>query len=392
MAESLDDLTSACVRCGFCLESCPTFVLTGDETRGPRGRIRLARQAIWDQGAHEAFDSCLGCRACETACPSGVKYGQIIEQAKTLAPDPRRRARKSVVDAMANPRKLTVLAALSALWPGDKLPGFLGRRIAQGDPVVGKPRLPERKDWPPLDDAILPPVTRTAFVLDGCAMRVLFPDALEATRRLLRRLGFETAHVDLGCCGALHAHSGFLGEGKRMAGDLAAKASGTTPVVVPSAGCGSWLKEQPALQGRVFDVSEFLLVNGLPELLARSHGLPGATVTYHDACHLAHGQGIRSQPRELLNAVPGLKLVPLQESDMCCGSAGTYNAFQPGFARRLLDRKWGHATETKADYIVTGNPGCHSWLLQAWQESGSGPEPVMLPEILERSLEGRVDT
>lgn len=386
MAQSLDDLTSACVRCGFCLESCPTFVLTGDETKGPRGRIRLARQAVWDQGATEAFDTCLGCRACETACPSGVQYGQIIEQAKALAPPRSSRARKAAVDMMADPLRMTVSAALSALWPGDKVPGLVSRLVSGRPAAVRSPRLPAPDPWPALGP--VPPVQGEVLVLDGCAMRVLFPRAVEATKRLLRRVGHATAETDLGCCGALHAHSGFLAEGQAMANGLALKAGAGLPVVVPSAGCGSWMKEQSALSGRVFDISEFLLAHGLAQALRASDGLPGVTVTYHDACHLAHGQKIRSQPRELLAAVPGLAHIPLKESDMCCGSAGTYNLFQPEFARRLLDRKWANVAATGADYVVSGNPGCHAWLQQARDEAGSGPVPVLLPELLENVFSG----
>lgn len=386
MAQSLDDLTSACVRCGFCLESCPTFVLTGDETKGPRGRIRLARQAVWDAGAAEAFDTCLGCRACETACPSGVQYGQIIEQAKALAPSPKSKARRALVDTMANPQRLTLVAALSALWPGDRMPGFVSRQVSGSPAVVRAPRLPAPDPWPAL--GAVSEAVGEVLVLDGCAMRVLFPRAVEATKRLLRRVGYVTADADLGCCGALQAHSGFLAEGVAMAEKLATKAGPNLPIIVPSAGCGSWLKEQTALAGRVFDVSEFLLCHGLAEVLAASTGLPGVKVAYHDACHLAHGQKVRSQPRDLLAAVPGLQLVPLKEAEMCCGSAGTYNVFQPDLARQLLDRKWTNVAATGADYVVTGNPGCHAWLQQTHDEAGSGPTPVLLPELLETALSG----
>ncbi|MFN8220297.1 MAG: (Fe-S)-binding protein [Fimbriimonadales bacterium] len=191
-------------------------------------------------------------------------------------------------------------------------------------------------------------------------MRVLFPRVHEATRRLLRRVGYTVREGDLGCCGALHAHNGYLDEGRAMR----ARVPDDLPIVVDSAGCGSWLKDgkRPAV-----DVSEFLFAVGLVQRLAESHGLE-ITVAYHDACHLAHGQGVRQPPRDLLAAIPQVRLEPLAESDTCCGSAGIYNIAQPKMARRLLERKWRHIEESGADVVALGNPGCHAWIAQAARE------------------------
>ena len=250
------------------------------------------------------------------------------------------------------------------------------------------------------------------YMLEGCAMRVLYPDVHEALRRLLRRLGFAVRKSESGCCGALHAHSGFLDDARNLADRLVESMADEIPVIVDSAGCGSFMKEYGLLSeapsprmdrvadlprrspkestrakglgvgnfvARVFDASEFLFQNGLIELLKTSPGIP-ATATYHDACHLAHGQRIKDAPRDLLQNVPRLTLVELQEADMCCGSAGVYNLTQPGYARRLLDRKWANVIASSAEILATGNPGCHSWIQQASDEHG---RPVRVMHTLD---------
>lgn len=223
-------------------------------------------------------------------------------------------------------------------------------------------------------------------------MRVLYPQVHEATRRLLRRVGFKVREVAQGCCGALHAHNGYLGQAKAMRKDLTARFPGTLPVIVNSAGCGSWLKDgerEEGNEGRVFDACEFLHRHGLGKLLRASRqdaGAPRGRITYHDACHLAHGQGIRSAPRELLEAIPGVELVELHEADMCCGSAGIYNIAQPQMARELLERKWANIEATGASVVATGNPGCHAWIAQAAREHGQTVEVLHTLEVLERAF------
>lgn len=228
-------------------------------------------------------------------------------------------------------------------------------------------------------------------------MRVLFPNVHVATRRLLRRVGFTVKESNAGCCGALHAHNGHLDESHRMAEQLFHAMPGDLPIIVNSAGCGSFLKESslpPAPEGegakewgsgRVFDASEFLFEQGLAETLGR-HARFEKKVTYHDACHLAHGQKVWLQPRELLQDIPGIEFVELEESDRCCGSAGIYNVLQPKLARELLERKWRFIERSGAEVVALGNPGCHAWVAQAAREHGGRVRVLHTLELLEESL------
>lgn len=387
----LTDLTTQCIRCGFCLESCPTFVVTGEETESPRGRIYLVRSAEEGQigwgDAKPHIDQCLGCLACTTACPSGVKYGDILELARDRVG--KSLPKKALLTGMTRPNLLRIQLQLGRLLPGKRIPKLLSRLLSGQMPEAEKPVLPSRSHFPPLDKSKLPPIQGEVYLLEGCAMRVLYPQVHEATRRLLRRVGFKVREVGQGCCGALHAHNGYLGQARAMR-DRLDKTFTDLPVIVNSAGCGSWLKDgerEGGKEGRVWDASEFLLQYGLAELLRASRqdaGAPRGRVTYHDACHLAHGQGIRAAPRELLAAIPGMELVELHESDMCCGSAGIYNIAQPKMARELLERKWRNIAATGADIVATGNPGCHAWIAQAAREHGQTVEVLHTLEVLER--------
>lgn len=388
MAE-IDDLAARCIRCGFCLESCPTFALTGNEAESPRGRIHLAKAAVRGEVSWPAvqphFDSCLGCRACETACPSGVEYGRIMEGAREeiVAQAPSRRA-ALLTSIASSPLALRAATALAALLPCRRIPRTR----------VQAPRV-RRSEWPVLAESGLPPVTGRVYLLEGCAMGVLFPGVHEATRRLLRRVGVEPISTPALCCGALAAHSGLAARASRQAKRLADSLTEGIPLVVNSAGCGSHLKDlahsgDPVLESlasRAVDISEFLLDRGLDQALASSLGL-NVTATYHDACHLAHGQGVRSAPRRLLQAVPGLSLTPLPESEFCCGSAGVYNLLQPKMARDLLARKYANIASTGAEVVVMGNPGCHAWIEQACAEAGSLVRCLHTAEVLEGAFSG----
>ena len=394
---SLSDLTSQCIRCGFCLESCPTFVLSGRETESPRGRIYLARTADegkipWEETRH-AFDTCLGCRACEPACPSGVEYGQILEQARQrLGASP---AVTKLVDGMSDHKKFKAQVGLGQLWPGNRVPGFIAKSLSNEKPEANLPQRPKRRDWQPLIEADLPAVRGEAYILEGCVMRVLYPDVHVALRRLLRRVGFTVRESQAGCCGALHAHTGMVPDAADRANQLVKTMSGDIPVIVDSAGCGSFMKEYGLLpvdeakqfSTRVFDASEFLLANGLGQTLQLSPGLK-TSVTYHDACHLAHGQRIKDAPRDLLRGIPNIDFRELNESDMCCGSAGTYNLTQPSRARALLERKWANIVATGAQILATGNPGCHAWIQQAGREQKSKVKVLHTLELLEASFSG----
>ncbi|MEZ5164197.1 MAG: (Fe-S)-binding protein [Fimbriimonadaceae bacterium] len=276
------------------------------------------------------------------------------------------------------------------------MPGFLSQAVSGQAPEARTPTLPNPTPWPPLEEHDLPPIRGEVYLLEGCVMQVLYPDVHEATRRLLRRIGFAVRESNAGCCGALHAHAGHLDEAETKAQALAQSFPDDLPIIVNSAGCGSTMKEYGHVVGeglqetakRTYDITEFLLANGLKECLLSSPGFPNLTLTYHDACHLAHGQKITSPPRELLDAIPGVTLTPLPESDLCCGSAGTYNIFQPQMARKLLDRKWGNIADTDAHIVVMGNPGCQGWIQQAADEAGSPIRVLHTADVLEAAFSG----
>lgn len=396
MKEDLEELTTHCIRCGFCLESCPTFKITGEETESPRGRIYLVRSALegklnWQEDVRPHMDQCLGCRACETACPSGVEYGLIFEMARdrmeTEAP---RRPKKALLNVITNPGRMRLQVALGRLIPGGKMPALLSKILSGQPPEAAAPKpiaSPFKDAFEDWEKTVQTPIIGEVLMLEGCVMRVLFGPVNEATRRLLRRIGFRVNRVDLGCCGALHAHNGDLTEARKRALELAKQAQGDLPIIVNSAGCGSTMKEyeDQGIAKRTFDASEFLLENGLAELLRKLPERP-QKVTYHDACHLAHGQKIWQAPRELLRAVPGLELIEMHEADTCCGSAGIYNVLQPKMARKLLDRKWANIEATGAQIAVTGNPGCHAWIAQAAREQGQKIEVLHTLELVEQAF------
>lgn len=393
MRKRLDDLTAHCIRCGFCIESCPTFVVTGNEAESPRGRIYLIRSADegkidWETAVRPHIEPCLGCRACETACPSGVEYGAIVELAREKLEELKpAKIKHTFVGGLTNPTKLRAELALGRLVPGKKVPGVLSRLLSGQTPEAERPRAQKPVRWPPLDQTNLPPVRGEVYLLEGCVMRVLYPRVHQATRRLLRRVGFQVREAEQGCCGALHAHNGYLEEGFAMSERLAAQLPGDLPIVVNSAGCGSHIKEQEAFAGRGIDISQFLLREGLEGQLAESPGFE-ARLTYHDACHLAHGQQIRTEPRRLLKSIPRVDFVELPEADMCCGSAGIYNILQPKMARELLERKWSNVERTKSTIVATGNPGCHAWIAQASREHPGAVSVLHTVEVLEAAFSG----
>ncbi|MCC7230731.1 MAG: (Fe-S)-binding protein [Fimbriimonadaceae bacterium] len=387
----LANLTSQCIRCGFCLEACPTFLETGEETESPRGRIYLVRSAeegtiAWED-ARMPLDLCLGCRACETACPSAVTYGEILELARDrLERRPGFSPKRILLNVLARPSKLRRQLAFSKFLPGRRVPWIVSKLLSGQPPEADRPELPSEIRFPPFEESDLPPLKGEAAVLEGCAMRVLYPHVNEITRRLLRRVGYLAREFEQECCGALHAHNGNLESAKAMRETLFSALPQGLPLIVNSAGCGSWLKES-ARHGRVYDASEFLLEHGLAEHLSQKGHLE-SVVTYHDACHLAHGQGIRMEPRALLKAIPGIQMVELNEADTCCGSGGIYNILQPRMARRLLERKWVNIERTGATIAATGNPGCHAWIAQAAKEHGETVEVLHTLEVLERALSG----
>lgn len=415
-------LAERCIRCGFCLEACPTYRLTGRETASPRGRIRLMTSVIGD-GAPltpdivESIDLCLGCRACETACPSGVRYGAMVEQFRAHIENADARTRQQagskagLVAAMARPALFAKSLALSGQArsiPGlGVMPRPVSNALSGGHGVsLMMPTMPDHAKVGVLP-AYSPAIgTRraTVCVLQGCVMRVLYHPVNAATVRVLQRLGCDViCPPDLGCCGALDLHVGRHAQGLEHARDALGVLSSHRfdAFIVNSAGCGSTLREYgelldvdpvwssaaSQLAEKVRDVSEFVAEIGLPEPLPQMLRRYEARITYHDACHLANGQGITVQPRKLLEAIPGVTLLPLHESDMCCGSAGTYNLTQPEMARRLLDRKVPNIAATGADIVAMGNPGCMAWIEAGLRAQGLPVRVMHVVEVLDAALQ-----
>jgi len=386
----LSELTSRCIHCGLCLEACPTFVITADEAQSPRGRIHLVNAALegeleWGSAVDAPLSTCLGCRACETACPSGVGYGAILELArKTLRDKDAKPMQKAFAGALTSARALNAQLALAKVWPGKRVPIFVSAAVS-GRPAEAEIPKPQRPpNWAPIPQSELPEARGEVYLLEGCVMGVLYPRVHEATRRLLRRAGYIVRDGNGGCCGAMHAHLGYLDESHRRVSELAQSYPLDIPIIVNAAGCGSTLKESP-LKHRTKDLSEFLVEVGF-EAYVKANSKSAGVGTYHDACHLAHGQGIKDPPRRLLSSVNGVRWVELPESDMCCGSAGMYNLTQPSIARQLLDRKWANVESTKADFVVLCNPGCHAWIEQGAREHGGRVRVLHLAELLEESF------
>jgi glycolate oxidase iron-sulfur subunit len=386
----------------------------------PRGRIYLMKSALegrvsWSPSLVGHFDACLGCVACVTACPSGVQYGPLIERARAQVeqhyprPTGERLFRAALFSALPYASVMRVLMAPLAIA------GPLVRLLSQSAAVRVLPRSIRAL----LD--LAPPVSwsgitgrmpeRTAAVgqarmkvglLIGCVQRVVFPHVNQATVNVLAAEGCDVrVPPRQGCCGALSRHSGRLDEARAFARRTIEvfDEAGVDRIAVNAAGCGSsmkeygelladdpaWAKRAHDFSARVRDASELVAELG-PPVAPRSpiH----ARVAYHDACHLAHAQGIRAQPRDVLRSIPGIELVEVAEPEICCGSAGIYNLVQPDAGAALGDRKAGHVLATAPDIIATGNPGCTLQLRSACARLGT-PRPVLHPmELLDRSIQG----
>ncbi len=374
---------SDCVHCGFCLETCPTYLLWGAEADSPRGRIVLISDALESDAplseetvAH--FDRCLGCMACVTACPSGVRYDRLIERVRPQVErqhsrPPRERALRALLQAtLPHPRRLRALGPALALGRSlgliDRLPQELAApaRIAPSVPALRT----LRTGVPVRTPARGAQRGRVALLL-GCVQRVFYPEVHRATVHALAAEGFEVLAPRLpDCCGALEMHSGAEPAAIRRAQATieALDGLGADHVVVNAAGCGSAMKEYGELLGTERARAFSARVRDVCELLAdieprAPRGAVPLRVVYHDACHLAHAQGIRRPPRSLLEAIPGLELMEVgAERDVCCGSAGIYNLVQPEAAAELGARKARHLVATGAEAIAAGNPGCAAQL------------------------------
>jgi glycolate oxidase iron-sulfur subunit len=400
-----------CVHCGLCLNQCPTYRALRLEPESPRGRIHLVKAAAEGRiKLNERFKDhmylCLLCRACETACPSGVQYGRIAETAREHLGPPgsalARRVQNFVfTQLLPYARRLRILARLLRLYQRTGVQKLaqriLPKKLRAMDAML--PAIPDKFFVRPA--TLLPASGRRrarVALLNGCVMPLLFGDVNDATVRVLQRNGCEIIFPENQiCCGALNVHNGEAVTAKRMAKQNidAFLAANVDAVIVNAAGCGAAMKEygyllrdDPAYAERakrfsalVKDAGEFLAGLGLVGQLGRLE----ITVTYQDPCHLAHGQRVRVQPRKLLQAIPGLKLIEMEGSDRCCGSAGIYNITHPEMSQNILDEKMQSIAATHARAVVAPNPGCMLQLRYGASHYGPNLEVFHLMDLLERS-------
>jgi glycolate oxidase iron-sulfur subunit len=411
------DLIADCVHCGFCLTTCPTYVLWGEEMDSPRGRIYLMNEGLNGEpltdSMVEHFDRCLGCMACVTACPSGVRYDRLIEdtrvQVERRHPRTRReRALREVIFALfPYPRRLRLLrgplrayqaSGLQRLIRRSGLMERLGPTLATLESLsprlTGVPRPPRRVPARGARRAVV-------GMLTGCVQSAFFPDVNSATVRVLAAEGCDVVMpAGQGCCGALSVHNGREAEAQRFARRLidTFERTGMDYFVVNAAGCGSSLKEygvllrdDPAYAARaeafaakVRDLSEVLVQLGP---VAPRHRLE-VTVAYHDACHLGHAQGVRAQPRALLTAIPGLTLREIADPEICCGSAGVWNVLNPEPAAELGVLKARNVLDTGAELLVTANPGCLMQVAASVRRLGGTIALAHTAQVLDASIRG----
>ncbi|MBI5877100.1 MAG: 4Fe-4S dicluster domain-containing protein [Chloroflexi bacterium] len=406
-----------CTHCGMCLNACPTYRVLGWEMDSPRGRVYLMRgvaEGRYEVDAHFAqhMDACLACLACQTACPATVQFGQLVESARWQVTQhmPQSRLERFVrwlvfKQLFASNFKLRFAASLIRLYQQSGIQSLAHRlklvpaKLRDSERLL--PRLPSR--FTPLG-RIYPASGRQrgrVAMLSGCVMGTVYAPVNTATIRVLNRNGFEVVVPrEQICCGALAAHAGERSTAKAMARRNIAAFAANPPfdaIIVNAAGCGVSMKEygellkddpawrEPAAQfaRQVQDVSEFLAARGIepPTRAIRKR------ITYQDPCHLAHGQNVRSQPRQLLGAIPGLQIIEMRDSDRCCGSAGIYNITHPDIAMQVLDAKMANAGATQPEIIVTANAGCMLQLQLGVQRAGIKAEVMHVIELLDRAYE-----
>jgi glycolate oxidase iron-sulfur subunit len=412
-------LIDDCVHCGFCLPACPTYVLWGEEMDSPRGRIYMMKksaqgEAPLDQRFRLHMDNCLGCMACMTACPSGVQYNKLIEDTRAQVERniPRSTAdglfRKLLFATFPHANRLRLLAGpmlvyqrsgMQKMLRATGLLRLLPQRLAQMESLL--PRVPTGflQGLP----ARVSPVSETrrrVGMLSGCVQQVFFQHVNQATARVLAAEGCEVIIPQAQqCCGALMLHSGLDEDASALARTMIAafEAANVDTIVINAAGCGSTMKEyghllreDPAWAARAAafsakckDIAEILC-----ELPARAprHPLP-MRVAYHDACHLRHAQAIHAEPRRLLASIPGLDVAEIEEASLCCGSAGVYNLLHPEPANQLGDRKVENLIATKAEAVISANPGCLLQLMSSLRRRGLAAMPAFhMVELLDASI------
>ena len=402
----------ACVHCGFCLQACPTYLALGDENDSPRGRIVLMRALVEgalaptdpDVGTH--IGQCLGCRACETVCPSGVPYGHLLEatRATLIAERPLPLIGRLVLGIFATPWMLRVVLLGARALRATRMPNFFARvhgTVGQTSAMLASTEREPVRAYPTPDRN----QRGTVALLLGCVMEGLFADTNRATERTLRVNGYRIVETPpQRCCGALHAHAGDVRTARALARANIAAFERANPdyIAINAAGCGAMVKEyghlledDPAWSARAAAVSA--KARDVSELLASAGPVPGAPiperakgrVTYDAPCHLLHAQRVADAPLEVLRAIPGLELVPLVDADQCCGSAGIYNLLQPALAERVLAPKLERIVESGAKWVATGNPGCLMQIGAGLVRSGATARVIHPVDLLDASYAAR---
>ena len=412
----LEPLIDKCVHCGFCLPACPSYALLGQEMDSPRGRIYMMKAGVdgrmtMNDGMVGHFDTCLGCMACETACPSGVRYAPLVEETRAAIEHHHSRSigdrlfRQMLFWLLPYPARLRLfampLAFINSLRERKGLLSLLPLRLRNLIDLAPDAKDARASTVPELTAASGATRLRVGLVT-GCVQQVFFGHVNDATVRVLAAEGCEVhAPSSQGCCGALALHSGRDHDARHFARKLieAFEKSDLDVVVVNAAGCGSsmkgygdlfrgdpdWAKRAEAFAAKVRDVTEVL---GSLKPQAPRHRLD-MRVAYHDACHLAHAQGVRQPPRDLLSAIPGVTLVPIADGDMCCGSAGIFNLVQPEMAAELGRRKNMNIAAGRPDVVATTNPGCMLQINSAARAAGETRPIVHLVELLDASIQGK---
>lgn len=411
MANAGLDEIYKCIHCGICLPECPTYRVTKLETESPRGRIHLSRAVAEGRiEPNERFEEhiylCLGCRACESVCPSGVKFGKILESAREIigptgSPLSRFFTNIALKRLLPFPARLSIFARILRLYQKSLLKNLL-RKLLPDSFIRVESLLPDisEKFFSPREETLLP-VSEKRFrvgFISGCVMSILFGDVNEATVRVLRRNGCEVVvPKNQSCCGALNVHNGETRVAKEMMKRNidAFLDKNLNAIIVNSAGCGAMLKEYgeflrddprysekaEIFSRKVKDISEFLSEIPLDQNSRRLN----LRVTYQDPCHLAHGQKIINQPRDLIRSIPGVELVEMESPNRCCGSAGIYNITHPEMSQTILDEKIENIKKTGADAIIAPNPGCMIQIKSGIKKYNLEMKVLHIVELIDRA-------
>lgn len=410
VAASLYEKTLACVHCGLCLPACPAYGALGRESVAPRGQVYNVRAviegrlALTPTLAEDIYD-CLACRACESVCPAGVPVGSIMEDVRGLITEAgkerfwaRQVKRLVLAGIVAHPRRLAWGIGLARVYQASGLRGVV-RKLGLAERERLLPPIPPARERKPLPEVLPARGERRGRValFTGCIASHLFAETNRATARVLQRNGYEVLvpRRQL-CCGALHLHNGLPEVARRLAraNVEAFRPAAVEAVVVNAAGCGAALseygellahsdndQEAAAFARRAVDVSRFLVQQGFEPPPAG----PPLRVAYDEPCHLFHAQGVREEPKRLLESIPGVRLVSYRDSDRCCGSAGIYNVTHHRLSMEILDEKMRHLAGARPDLIVTGNPGCQMQLAYGVRRAGLAVEVIHPVVLLDRA-------